>query len=111
MCIRHLTGGRDRRFEMKKSKVLLAVLAGCAFSSSAQAGIVVQTELSLLLDISGSVDAQEYALQRNGYVTAFQSAAVKALVVPPSRVLVRTCIPTDMRIIARRSCVRPVRRF
>lgn len=65
---------------MKKSKILLAVLAGCAISSSAQAGTAVQTELSLLLDISGSVDANEYLLQRNGYVQAFQNAAVQSLV-------------------------------
>lgn len=68
---------------MKTSRVLLAALAGCAISTSAHA-IVVQTELSLLVDVSGSIDPTEFALQRDGYRNAFQSAAVKALVAQAS---------------------------
>src|SRR5690606_14658891 len=40
----------------------------------------VQTELSLLVDISGSISTNEYNLQRQGYANAFSSAAVKAKV-------------------------------
>jgi hypothetical protein len=34
-------------------------------------------ELSLLIDVSGSVDANEFALQRTGYVNAFNSATIQ----------------------------------
>jgi hypothetical protein len=37
----------------------------------------VGLELVLLIDVSGSVDGGEYALQKGGYVQAFQSAAVQ----------------------------------
>lgn len=40
-------------------------------------GDTVGLELALLVDVSGSVDAGEFALQRTGYVNAFQSAAVQ----------------------------------
>jgi len=43
------------------------------------ATIPVDTELQLLLDVSGSVDANEFALQRDGYVAAFKDAALQAL--------------------------------
>jgi len=39
--------------------------------------VVVSTEIVLLADVSGSVDATDFALQRDGYVAAFQSASVK----------------------------------
>ncbi|MFQ5783790.1 MAG: DUF1194 domain-containing protein [Alphaproteobacteria bacterium] len=37
----------------------------------------VDLELALVLDLSGSVSQVEFALQRNGYVTAFNDPAVK----------------------------------
>jgi hypothetical protein len=40
----------------------------------------VGLELMLLVDVSGSVDNNEYLLQRNGYVQAFQSAAVQSAI-------------------------------
>jgi len=61
---------------VKTSRVLLAALAGCAISTSAHA-IVVQTELSLLCDVSGSITTAEFNLQRDGYRNAFLSAAVQ----------------------------------
>ena len=51
----------------------------CVAGQAAQA-VPVSLELSLLIDVSGSVDAAEYALQQTGYVTAFQSASVQAAV-------------------------------
>jgi hypothetical protein len=39
--------------------------------------VVVDVELSLLVDVSGSVDSGEYALQMQGYEQAFRSNAVK----------------------------------
>ncbi|WP_425386946.1 DUF1194 domain-containing protein [Elioraea tepidiphila] len=46
-------------------------------ASKAEAGTAVGLELVLLIDVSGSVDSSEYALQKGGYVQAFQSAAVQ----------------------------------
>lgn len=40
----------------------------------------VGLELSLLMDVSGSVSASEFALQQQGYVQAFQSAAVQSAI-------------------------------
>ncbi len=49
------------------------------FAARAQA-ITVNLELSLLLDVSGSVDANEFNLQRTGYVNAFNNPAIHALI-------------------------------
>ncbi len=44
---------------------------------SAQAApVAVALELALVIDVSGSVDAAEFALQRNGYRDAFKSSSV-----------------------------------
>jgi hypothetical protein len=55
-----------------------AAAATLCFSSWAQA-LSVDIELSLLVDVSGSIDATEYNLQRTGYANAFKSAAVTNL--------------------------------
>jgi hypothetical protein len=58
-----------------------AAAAALAFgAASADANTNVGLELALLVDVSGSVDATEYALQMQGYVQAFQSAAVQAAI-------------------------------
>lgn len=57
---------------MKMIKALAASLM-LAFSAHA---VPVDLELVLALDISGSVDANEFNLQRQGYVDAFRDAAV-----------------------------------
>lgn len=63
----------------RPSRSLLAALAIAAATLAAPASAVpVNTELQLLVDVSGSVDTPEFALQRDGYVTAFQNAAVQA---------------------------------
>jgi hypothetical protein len=56
-----------------------AAVAALAFGAAGAnaAPIQVGLELALLIDVSGSVDAGEFALQRDGYVAAFQSAAVQ----------------------------------
>ena len=41
---------------------------------------LVDTELQLLVDISGSVNATEYNLQLKGYVNAFRSSAVQSAI-------------------------------
>jgi hypothetical protein len=56
----------------------MVVAAPLGMASKAEAApINVGLELILLIDVSGSVDAGEYALQKQGYVQAFQSAAVQ----------------------------------
>ncbi|MDT7043525.1 DUF1194 domain-containing protein [Candidatus Nitronereus thalassa] len=63
---------------MKKAAVsFFAISALClAMTSQAQA-VPVDVELSLVWDVSGSISASEYDLQRQGYANAFQSAAVQ----------------------------------
>lgn len=54
---------------------VLAIMVAAPFAPArAQA---VDLELALLLDLSGSVDDTDFALQRDGYVAAFNSAAVQ----------------------------------
>ncbi len=55
----------------------LLVLVIAALVTPAQA-IPVDTELQLLVDISGSVDATEYNLQLQGYVDAFKNSTVQS---------------------------------
>jgi Protein of unknown function (DUF1194) len=70
---------------MKISGMNKGLLAGFAMTlasvAAPAAATVVNTdvdlELALLVDVSGSVDSNEFALQRDGYVNAFKSAAVQ----------------------------------
>lgn len=63
----------------KISKALaVAAMAGASATYLPAANAVpVGLELVLLVDVSGSVDATEYALQKTGYVNAFNSVAVQ----------------------------------
>lgn len=69
------------------SAATVAVLA-LGLSAPAKAATVVDVQLQLLIDVSGSVDATEFNLQRTGYVNAFNSTAVQdaILAVSDSRV-------------------------
>lgn len=66
---------------MVRKLCLVVCLMGAmtTFASRADA-IPVNLELSLLVDVSGSVDGTEFALQRNGYVNAFNNPAIHALI-------------------------------
>ena len=57
----------------------LAALVVVALVTPAQA-IPVDTELQLLVDVSGSVDATEYNLQLQGYVDAFRNPVVQSAI-------------------------------
>lgn len=63
---------------MKIRKLLAA--AACAGAACCSLGtahaVPVAMELALVIDVSGSVDASEYTLQRDGYEAAFNSASV-----------------------------------
>ena len=61
----------------------LAAAAAVAFAvvaAPAQAITSVDLELALLIDVSGSVSAAEFDLQRQGYVNAFQDASIQAAI-------------------------------
>lgn len=58
----------------KLYKAALCCIALSAFN--ANAGLMVDLELQLLTDVSGSVDNTEYNLQRNGYIAAFRDTNV-----------------------------------
>ncbi len=66
-----------------QSGIRMIVAAGAAFAALAVTPARAQTvglELSLLIDVSGSVNSTEYALQMQGYVDAFNNAAVHAAI-------------------------------
>lgn len=65
---------------MNRPLFVAALLTGLGTGlspSRASAAFVVNLELSLLVDVSGSVDNNEFLIQRNGYANAFRSTAVK----------------------------------
>src|SRR4030095_10477975 len=59
-----------------KRRILIALAGLCLTTGSAWA-VPVGLELVLLIDVSGSVSAGEYNLQKQGYVDAFKRAAVQ----------------------------------
>ncbi|MEF8756134.1 MAG: DUF1194 domain-containing protein [Accumulibacter sp.] len=65
--------------KLNKALAVAAVAVSAAYMPAAQATDVA-LELALLIDVSGSVDASEYALQKGGYVQAFQSAGIQNLI-------------------------------
>lgn len=63
---------------MKKLFALVfAVCIGVAATPATSQAVPVGLELALLVDISGSVSNSEFILQRDGYVNAFNNAAVQ----------------------------------
>jgi hypothetical protein len=66
-------------YRVALSFVLLSVLT---FSQAEARDVVVDLELVLAVDVSGSIDAREKAVQRDGYLAAIRSpefaAAVRA---------------------------------
>lgn len=59
----------------------LVLAAMCILTvSAAAAPVTVNVELLMLVDVSGSVDANEFNLQRSGYVQAFQNPAIQNLI-------------------------------
>lgn len=62
------------------SKIAVAVLL-LTMSSAAHSVTQVDIELQLLLDISGSIDTDEYNLQLQGYQAAFESSNVQNAII------------------------------
>lgn len=64
---------------MRKLKGIITALAsaGAMLMAGQASATAVGLELMLLVDVSGSVSGTEYDLQKQGYVQAFQNAAVQ----------------------------------
>lgn len=65
---------------MRPPPVLCVFLWAVAWSTSARSDVAVDLELVLAVDVSGSVDGEEAALQRDGYVRALNDPKVKAAI-------------------------------
>lgn len=64
-----------------KSKMAsLALAATLIFAGKNALAVPVSLELALLVDVSGSVDTNEYNLQKTGYVNAFKDAGIQAAI-------------------------------
>jgi len=61
-------------------RVLLVPVAVMLLMSMSVSATPVSLELLLVMDVSGSIDANEFALQRTGYVNAFNSAAIQSAI-------------------------------
>lgn len=64
---------------IRRRRFLLSLLLGCllvAAPALAQPAGPVDLELALLVDVSGSISAAEYNLQKTGYVNAFTNPAL-----------------------------------
>ena len=61
---------------MKRISSFIAVAFAGALAFGEANAVSVDTELQLLIDVSGSVDATEFNLQQQGYVDAFLDPAV-----------------------------------
>jgi hypothetical protein len=55
----------------------MVVAAPLGMASKAEAATMVDLQLVLAVDVSGSVNATEYALQKTGYINAFNSVAIQ----------------------------------
>lgn len=63
-----------------KALAAASVLALGTLTAGTASATAVALELALLVDVSGSVDANEYNLQKNGYVNAFNDPAIHAAI-------------------------------
>jgi len=52
------------------------LLMGFLLPQQSSAQTIADLELLLLVDVSGSIDATEYALQKGGYISAFDNTAI-----------------------------------
>jgi len=63
--------------QLKGALTAVTIAVAGAFATVPARAAPVGLELVLLVDVSGSVDASEYNLQRQGYIDAFNSTAVQ----------------------------------
>lgn len=65
---------------MKLTQLSAAAALLCGLAAPASAITVVDVELALLVDVSGSVSAAEFDLQKTGYVNAFNNAGIQTAI-------------------------------
>jgi len=63
---------------LDKALAAVSVAAAGSFAAAPTHAVPVALELALLVDVSGSVNATEYNLQKQGYINAFQDAVIQA---------------------------------
>lgn len=79
VCKRELFQTHLEGFNMKFKNLKLIAMGLCSlFAVSAANAAVIDTKLALVIDVSGSVDPNDYSLQMNGYAAAFNNATVQA---------------------------------
>ena len=64
--------------KLKKIALACAIATGVFGAASSAHAVPVALELALLVDVSGSVDGNEYNLQKTGYVNAFNDAFIQS---------------------------------
>ncbi|MEL6336849.1 MAG: DUF1194 domain-containing protein [Pseudomonadota bacterium] len=62
---------------MRLHTLLGAAVSAMALAATPAAAVPVDREIQLLIDVSGSVDDDEFILQRNGYVSAFRNPFIQ----------------------------------
>jgi len=67
-------------FNKKLAALAVGLIGSIAAAQVHAVATPVALELALLIDVSGSVDDTEYALQKSGYVNAFNSVALQNLI-------------------------------
>lgn len=65
-------------------KTILALSLAMGIASNQAHAIAVDTELSLLIDVSGSVDTSEYNLMMDGYANAFRDGEIQSNILSTS---------------------------
>lgn len=73
--------GKTERDPMNRT---LAIITAALTTSAANAGIAVDTELSLVIDASGSIGQTDFDLQLLGYANAFRDASIQSLILDTS---------------------------
>ena len=63
--------------KLKSTLAAIAIATAGAFAATPAQAVPVDLELVLLADVSGSLDAADFNLQRDGYAAAFNSATVQ----------------------------------
>ncbi len=72
---------KEKEEAMKKIMLILFCLTlGLAGFAGQSHAVPVGLELLLLVDVSGSVSSSEYALQKGGYVSAFNDPTIQGLI-------------------------------
>ncbi len=75
-----LTMQKSRRLTKMAAAVFLSVaaLGSLGTAQAVPLPVAVALELSLVIDVSGSISSSEYTLQKNGYRDAFDSSTVRS---------------------------------